>query len=101
MDEYYGYDGGETVYTGSGRSDKKQFVAIVLCLLLGSLGIHRFYLDKIGSGAVMLVLFALGMLTRVIWIGWGFLFIVYVWTIIDLIRILFNNLPDKRGRKLR
>lgn len=100
MDEYYDYDGGEQVYTGSGRSSKQQFVAILLCLFLGVLGIHRFYLDKIGSGAVMLVLFVLGMLTKWILIGWGFLFIDSVWAVIDLIRILFNNLPDKRGRKL-
>lgn len=32
------------------RSDKSRGVAAVLCFFLGGLGIHRFYVGKIGTG---------------------------------------------------
>ena len=65
-------------------SDKKRLVALLLCLFLGWLGIHRFYVGKIGTGVIWLVTFGLG--------GIG--------SLIDLIMIIIGSFADKQGNKL-
>ncbi|MGJ8628623.1 MAG: TM2 domain-containing protein [Sulfitobacter sp.] len=66
-------------------SDKKFVPAVLLCFFLGSLGVHRFYLGKIGTGILMLV--TLG--------GLG------IWTIIDLVRLVIGSMGDKNGLPLQ
>jgi TM2 domain-containing membrane protein YozV len=66
-------------------SDKKFVPAVLLCFFLGSLGVHRFYLGKIGTGILMLL--TLG--------GLG------IWTIIDLVRLIIGSLKDKNGLPLQ
>lgn len=54
--------------------DKSQTVAFVLCLLLGALGIHRFYLGHIGIGILYLLtggLCGIGVIVDLILIGTG------------------------------
>lgn len=58
---------------------KSQVVALILALLIGSLGIHRFYLGYTGIGIAQLL--TLG--------GCG------IWTLIDIIRILTDDLKPK------
>ncbi|MCU0443331.1 MAG: TM2 domain-containing protein [Microscillaceae bacterium] len=58
-----------------------QVVALVLVLLVGGLGVHRFYLGYVWQGIVQLL--TLG--------GCG------IWTLIDLIRIITGNLKPKGG----
>ena len=58
---------------------KSQIVALILCLLLGVLGIHRFYLGYIGVGVIQLL--TLG--------GCG------IWALIDLILIITGDLKPK------
>jgi TM2 domain-containing membrane protein YozV len=63
------------------ESGKSQIIALVLCLLVGTIGIHRFYLGYIWQGVVQLL--TLG--------GFG------IWTLIDLIRIVTGDLQPKDG----
>ncbi len=61
---------------------EKNFVAsILLCLFFGTLGVHRFYVGKIGTGILMLITFG----------GFG------IWTLIDLIMIIIGKFKDKEG----
>lgn len=89
------------VVTQSTMSDKSKVAAALLSFFLGMLGIHRFYLGRAGSGAVMLICTILGWLTAGIIVGFGLIAIVFIWDLIDFIRILCNSLVDAQGRKLR
>ena len=60
---------------------KSQIVALILVLLVGGLGIHRFYLGYTWQGVVQLLTGG----------GCG------VWTLIDLIRIITGDLQPKDG----
>ncbi|HEY6966487.1 MAG TPA: TM2 domain-containing protein [Burkholderiales bacterium] len=67
-----------------GKSDKSNTVALLLCFFLGFLGIHRFYVGKIGTGVLMLV--TLG--------GLG------IWNLIDFIIIVMQKFTDSEGNTL-
>ncbi|RYD56074.1 MAG: TM2 domain-containing protein [Sphingobacteriales bacterium] len=62
-------------------SGKSQIIALILVLLVGGLGIHRFYLGYTWQGVVQLL--TLG--------GCG------IWALIDLIRIVTGDLQPKNG----
>jgi TM2 domain-containing membrane protein YozV len=65
-------------------SDKKRLVAFLLCWFLGSLGVHRFYVGKTGSGVAQLLTAG----------GLG------IWCLIDLIVILCGSFQDSAGKTL-
>lgn len=67
------------------KSDKGFVPAVLLCVLLGGFGIHRFYVGKIGTGILML--FTLG--------GLG------IWGLIDFVMIVTGNFKDKHGRPVK
>ena len=65
-------------------SDKKRLPAFLLCFFLGGLGIHRFYVGKIGTGILQIL--TLG--------GLG------IWVLIDFIMITVGSFRDKEERLL-
>ena len=62
-------------------SPKSRTVALLLCIFLGVLGIHRFYVGKTGTG--------------IIWILTGGVFGIGV--LVDLIMIIVGSFTDKAG----
>ena len=63
-------------------SEKKRLPALLLCFFLGCLGIHRFYVNRIGSGILWLLtsgLFGIGAL-------------------VDFIMIIVGTFKDKEGK---
>ena len=79
--------------SGSAVGEKNKVVAGVLAILFGALGAHKFYLGYSGQGALMLVLFILGIaLIFVFGIG---LFVLLVIGIISLVEgIIYLTKPD-------
>ena len=67
------------------KSEKDWLVTLLLSIFLGSLGIHRFYVVKIGTGILQLI--TLG--------GCG------VWSLIDIIMIVTGNFTDKDGNAIQ
>lgn len=65
----------------TGRSPYDFVATLLLCVFLGGLGVHRFYVGKIGTGLLMLFTFG----------GLG------IWSIIDLVLVATGNFKDKDG----
>ena len=90
-----------TVVTEDVISDKSKGLAAVLCFFFGTLGIHRFYLGKGGTGFLMILLTVIGALTTTIIIGWVLVGIVGIWEFVDFFRILFGGMKDGKGKKVK
>lgn len=77
---------GKPMVDAQGRpaSPKSRLAAALLCFFLGVLGIHRFYVGKVGTGILMLV--TLG--------------VFGLWALIDFIMILVGSFKDKEDRVL-
>lgn len=91
---------GDVVVTDSTVSEKSKGVAAVLCFFLGGLGIHRFYVGKVGTGILLLVLWSISAIIAIFTVGIG-LIPVGIWLIIDFIMILCGSFKDKYGRTLK
>lgn len=69
---------------GRPASPKSRLAAALLAWFLGVLGVHRFYVGKVGTGILMIVTFG----------GLG------LWALIDFIVILVGSFKDQQGRVL-
>lgn len=67
------------------NSEKSFAAAAILCFLLGSLGVHRFYVGKTGTGILMLLTGG----------GCG------IWTLVDMIKIITGNFTDSEGQRIK
>ena len=65
-------------------SDKSRGVALALAVTLGVLGVHRFYVGKLGSGILMLLT------------GGG----AGIWWIVDVVNLATGSFFDRSGRRL-
>ncbi|WP_102867260.1 TM2 domain-containing protein [Pseudovibrio exalbescens] len=70
---------------GDNTSEKSMVAAALLCFFLGFLGVHRFYVGKVGTGILMILTFG----------GLG------IWTLIDLVMIIVGSFKDKQGLPLK
>jgi len=68
-----------------GTSDKGFVPTVMLCFFLGALGIHRFYVGKIGTGIVQLLTFG----------GLG------IWALVDFIMVVTGNFKDGQGMTIK
>lgn len=66
-------------------SDKNKDTALLLCIFGGWLGLHQFYVGKIGKGLIYMCTF-------------GFFFFGWV---LDIIKILLGSFRDNTGAPLR
>ena len=69
----------------SGNSGKSFVATLILGILLGGLGVHRFYVGKTGTGILMLL--TLG--------GLG------VWILVDIIVIAVGKFKDSSGLPIK
>ena len=67
------------------ESNKSRLVVTLLAFFLGGLGVHRFYVGKIGTGILMVITFG----------GFG------IWSLIDLIMIILGKFTDKDGNLIK
>jgi TM2 domain-containing membrane protein YozV len=65
-------------------SSKSSPIACLLCVFFGYLGLHRFYVGKIGTGVIQLLTFG----------GFG------IWYLIDILMLSAGEFEDSNGYKL-
>jgi len=68
-----------------GNTNNRWLILLVLTILFGWLGVHRFYVGKIGTGLVWLLT------SGVFFIGW----------VIDIVQVSTGHFTDKSGQVLR
>jgi len=79
------------VDTGQGKS---QIIALILFVLFGYLGIHRFYLGHLSSGLLMLLL-CCTLILPIINLFTGIALLV--WWVLDLIKLVTGDLKPANG----
>jgi len=82
---------------------KTALIAYLLWFFAGYLGAHRFYLGRIVSGLIMLVLFILSCVGMVILVGFIGLAVIGLWWLIDgfLIPGMISDANNKLINSLR
>jgi len=67
--------------TQIGASEKSFVTTLILAIVVGFLGVHRFYVGKTGTGIIQLLTFG----------GVG------IWSFIDIIMIIVQKFTDSKG----
>ena len=70
--------------TTPAASNKSKTTALLLCLFLGGIGVHRFYLGYTLFGVIQLLTFG----------------VLGIWTLIDFVRLITGDLKDSQGNDL-
>ncbi|MEO5356525.1 MAG: TM2 domain-containing protein [Nitrospirae bacterium YQR-1] len=70
--------------TNEQGSEKSRLVTLLLCFFLGWAGGHRFYVNKVGTGIIMLVTMG----------GFG------IWYFVDLVMISLGAFKDKENQSI-
>jgi TM2 domain-containing membrane protein YozV len=66
------------------KSSKSFVAALILSIIVGTIGVHRFYVGKIGTGILQLITCG----------GMG------IWTLVDIITIATGKFTDKEGKRI-
>lgn len=74
-----------------GVCNNRALVALLLALILGIFGAHRFYVGKTGTAVTMLIL-------SFTFFGMA---ITGIWALIDIIMIICGTFTDAKGQKLK
>ncbi len=84
-------------------SQKSRLATVLLTLFLGIFGAHRFYMGKIRTAIVMLILSVLYLVTVRFWgmIMFIPLAIVGLWAFIDFIFAVSGIMKDREGRLIK
>jgi TM2 domain-containing membrane protein YozV len=85
---------------GYGVSDKSKIVVALLAFFLGTLGVHRFYTGKIGTGIAMAAITILGWITSIFTFGYILIMATGIWALVDFIMALMGKFTDKYGRPI-
>ncbi len=72
-------------------SKRDWLVALLLAIFLGSLGVDRFYMGKVGTGILKLLVTLFFFWTLILFL---------IWPIIDIILIATKKMTDKEGLRL-
>ena len=67
------------------KSEKAFVTTLLLCILLGGFGVHRFYVGKVGTGILQLLTFG----------GLG------IWALIDFVMIVCGSFKDGQGLAIK
>ena len=67
------------------KSEKAFVTTVLLCFFLGALGVHRFYVGKVGTGILQLLTFG----------GLG------IWALIDFVMIVCGSFKDGQGLAIK
>ncbi len=76
---------GQTMAADPNKSEKTGVTTLLLAIFLGCLGVHRFYVGKVGTGLLMLFT----------WGGFG------IWYLIDIILIVTESFTDNQGKVVK
>ncbi len=93
------------------KSEREWLATSLLCFFLGSLGFHRFYVGKIGTGllqfftlvgCLILWTFATMIGLASMYVFFAFIGVIWgIWLFIDFIMILCQKFRDKEGRIIK
>ena len=84
-------------------SSRSRLATVLLALFLGIFGVHRFYIGKIRTAIVMLILSILYLTTVR---SWGIIMViplavVGLWALIDFIFAVSGIMKDKEGKRIK
>lgn len=81
-------------------SNKSQIVTLILCLLLGQIGAHRFYVGKYFTGVLFLIVGGTSLILDILGVGYAFVasIIYLIIMILDVYALYSDSFTDKLGR---